>query len=89
MLRQLQVVMGQPILPLLIHSHLPHYQLVCLAELQCQYLPPWSYHMTHSVLVVTAELHQFDIGVRVSPLQAAPDSDQSKFSLITSVLLYI
>ena len=35
---------GQPILRLLLQSHLPHYQLVCLLELQCKYLPPWSYH---------------------------------------------
>ena len=38
MLRQLQVVMGQPILPLPLQSHLPRYQLVSLEELQCQYL---------------------------------------------------
>ena len=27
-----------------VQSHVPHSQLVCLAELQCQYLSPWSYH---------------------------------------------
>ena len=32
---QVQVVKCQPILPLLLQSHLPHYQLVCLAELHC------------------------------------------------------
>ena len=46
MLRQHQVVMGQPIQPLLLQSHLPHYRLVCLAELQCKYLPPWSYTLS-------------------------------------------
>ena len=92
MLRQLQVVMGQPILPLLLQSHLPHYQLsvICLAELQCQYLPPWSL-ITHSVPIATAELHQLefrtDIGVRVSPLQAVPDP--VKFRLLTSVLVHV
>ena len=37
---------GQAIL--LLQSHLSHYQLVCLAELQCRYMPPWSCHTLSS-----------------------------------------
>ena len=40
---------GQHILQLLLQSHLPHYLLVCLAELQCQSnLPPRSHHTLSS-----------------------------------------
>ena len=39
---------GQPILLLLLQSHLAHYQLVCLAELQYQNLPSWSYDILSS-----------------------------------------
>ena len=39
---------GQAIPPLLLQSHLPHCQPVYFAELQCQYLPPWSYHTLSS-----------------------------------------
>ena len=41
---------ANPILLLLLqsHWHLPHYQLACLTELQCRYLPPWSFHRLSS-----------------------------------------
>ena len=82
MLRQVQVVLGKPILPLLLQSHLPYYQLVCLAELQYQ-----------NHCRATAELHQLefrrDIGARVSPMQAAPDPFKLRVSVVTSVLGHV
>ena len=51
---------GQAVLPLLLQSHLPHCQLVCLAELQCHYLPPWSYKLSHT---------QFWLPARLAPYQ--------------------
>ena len=38
----------EPILQWLLQSHLPNYLLFCLAELQCQYLPPRPNHRLSS-----------------------------------------
>ena len=63
-----RVWQSRPFLPLKLQSHMPHYQLVCLAELQCKYpgQPPWSYHTLSS----GCQVHQCRLGV--SPLQAWP-----------------
>ena len=70
---------GQAILPLLLQSKLPHCQQDCLAELQCQYLPPWSCQTLSSGCQCCTNLNLIVILCRlvVSPLLAVLDSSSS------------
>ena len=80
--------MGPPMPPLRLQRNLPHCRPVCLAELQCQYLPRRSHHTLalrvspgyHSAVKVPGQLNfRGDLSQsRVSPLQALPE--QFKFS---------
>ena len=68
-------------------------RLVWLEELQCQYLPPWSYYTLSSGLQEQHQLEPSSILASFwtvypeSPLQAAPD--QFKFRPVTSVHVWV
>ena len=81
-------MIGQPIILLLLQSH-----SLTMSWSVWQSYSANTCHLgliTHLVLVASAELHQLEfsscIGVRVSPLQAAPEQFKFQVSLVKSVL---
>ena len=71
---------GQAILPLLLQSKLPQCQQDCLAELQCQYLPPWSCQTLSSGCQRGTNLNLVVILVQTCSLTTAGGAWQFKFS---------
>ena len=81
---------GQAIPPLLLQSHLPHCQPVYFAELQCQYLPPWSYHTLSSCCQRAYRLiNWFKISLEFNTVRRARGKEFCSHSLIWGIKLWL